>query len=173
MAQERTGLIEFEGVDRTIVGPDIQVGDPAPEFVVIGNDWSEIQPIQESTGKVRVLAAVLSLDTSVCDTETRRFNEEATALGEDVEVYVISTDLPFTQARWCGAAGVERVTTASDTIRTDFGTKYGCLIKDLRFLRRAVFVINREGSVVYSDYMPILGQEPDYEAVLAAVREAL
>jgi thiol peroxidase len=173
MAQERTGLIEFEGVDRTIVGPDIQVGEPAPGFVVIANDWSEIQPIQESAGKVRVFAAVLSLETSICDTETRRFNEEATALGDDVEVYVISTDLPFTQSRWCGAAGVERVTTASDMVHTDFGAKYGVLVKDLRFLRRAVFVVDREGTVVYSDYMPVLGQEPDYEAVLAAVREAL
>ena len=173
MAQERTGLLEFKGVDRTIVGPDIQVGEAAPEFVVVGNDWSEIQPIQDSAGKVRVLAAVLSLETSVCDTETRRFNEEATALGDDVEVYVVSTDLPFTQERWCGAAGVERVTTASDMIHTDFGTKYGCLVKDLRFLRRAVFVVDRGGTVVYSDYMPVLGQEPDYEAVLAAVREAL
>lgn len=173
MVKERTGLIQFDGVDHTVVGEDVVVGQMAPAFSAVGQDWSEINAIQASQGKVRVLASVPSLETSVCDRETRRFNEEAVNLGEDVHIFAISMDLPFTQKRWCGAAGVDRVTTLSDHKYADFGPKYGVLIKEKRLLRRAVFVVDRQGKVVYADYMPALGEEPDYDEVLAAVEKAL
>jgi thiol peroxidase len=173
MTNERFGLIKFDGVDQTIIGPDIKAGDKAPDFVAVGQDWSEAHPLQTSAGEVLILAAVPSLDTSVCDLETRRFNKEATQLGPLVHIYVISMDLPFAQKRWCGAAGVDRVTTLSDSVHADFGTRYGCLIKEKRLLRRAVFVIGRDGKVAYADYMAALGNEPRYDNVLAAVKGAL
>lgn len=173
MSVERNGLIDFHGKDQTVVGPDIEVGQEAPAFKAVANDWSHVDPINDFPGKVRVLSAVLSLETAVCDTETRRFNEEAVALGEDVVIFTLSHDLPFTQARWCGAAGVERVITLSDSALDEFGPKYGVRLKEMRVLRRAVFVVDRDGKVTYADYMPALGVEPDYETVLAAVREAI
>lgn len=173
MSIERKGLIEFGGEDQTVVGPDIEVGGEAPAFKAVANDWSQIDPISDYEGKVRVLSSILSLETSVCDTETRRFNEEAAALGEDVAIFVLSHDLPFTQERWCGAAGVDQVVTLSDHALDEFGPLYGVRLKEMRVLRRAVFVIDREGKVTYADYMPALGVEPDYEAVLAAVQDIL
>jgi len=173
MALERFGLIQFGGADQTVVGPDIKPGDSAPDFVAIGQDWAEVRPLKASAGMVIVLAAVLSLDTSVCDRETRRFNTEASSLGPDVQIYVVSTDLPFTQKRSCVAAGIDQVTTLSDHLHADFGSRYGCLIKEMRILRRAVFVIGRDGTVTYADYMPVLGNEPRYDDVLAAVKKAL
>lgn len=173
MTNERFGLIKFDGVEQTVIGPDIQPGQKAPDFAAIGQDWSEVRPLQASAGEVLILAAVPSLDTSVCDLETRRFNTEATQLGPRVHIYVISMDLPFAQKRWCGAAGVDRVTTLSDSVHADFGARYGCLIKEKRLLRRAVFVVGRDGRVTYADYMAALGDEPRYADVLAAVKKAL
>lgn len=173
MANERFGLIKFDGVEQTIIGPDIKPGDAAPDFVAIGQDWREVRPLQAGAGKVIVLAAVLSLETSVCDRETRRFNTEASQLGPDVLIYTLSMDLPFTQKRWCGAAGIDQVTTLSDHLHADFGSRYGCLLKEMRILRRAAFVVGRDGKVTYADYMPVLGNEPRYDDVLAAVKKAL
>ena len=173
MTIERNGLIEFRGEDQTVVGPDIEVGAEAPAFKAVANDWTQVDPISDHPGKVLVLSSILSLETSVCDTETKRFNEEAAALSEDVAIFVLSHDLPFTQERWCGAAGVDQVVTLSDSALDEFGPKYGVRLKELRVLRRAVFVVDRDGIVTYVDYMPALGVEPDYEAVLAAVRDAL
>jgi thiol peroxidase len=173
MTVERTGLIDFKGKDQTVVGADIEIGAKAPAFKAVANDWSKIDPINDYPGKIRVLSSILSLETSVCDIETKRFNQEAAALGEDVAIFVLSHDLPFTQERWCGAEGVDQVVTLSDSALDDFGPKYGVRLKELRVLRRAVFVVDRDGTVTYADYMPALGVEPDYEAVLAAVREVL
>jgi len=173
MGTERFGIIQFGGVDQTVVGPDLAAGRKAPEFTATTQDWAEVQALSSTAGKVRVLAAVPSLDTPVCDRETRRFNQEAVALGEEVRILVISTDLPYAQKRWCGAAGVEQVTTLSDHMRAEFGAKYGCLIKEKRLLRRAVFVVGRDDRIVYAAYMRALGDEPDYGAVLAAVRRSL
>ncbi len=170
---ERRGLIQFGGRDVTVVGADITVGQQAPEFTVTAQNWQPFHGLADTAGKVRIIAAVPSLDTAVCDRETRRFNEAAAALGEDIAILVISTDLPFAQKRWCGAAGIEQVTVLSDHKDVDFGVKYGVLMKEVRVLRRAVFVVNREGKVVYVEYMPALGEEPDYEAVLQAARQAL
>ncbi len=173
MTIERKGIVQFHDQDQTIVGPDLKPGDAAPDFAAVTTGWKTIRPLQESAGKVCILATLLSLETSVCDRETRRFNEEASALGPDVHTYVLSTDLPFTQARWCGAAGIERVSTLSDHARVDFGTQYGCLLKEARILRRAAFVVGRDGRIVYAAYLPALGDEPDYTEVLAAARQAV
>ncbi|HLB63260.1 MAG TPA: thiol peroxidase [Anaerolineales bacterium] len=171
MAGERTTKIN--GVDFAVIGTEIRVGQKAPEFTGSAPDWSRVQALESSKGMVRVLAAAPSLETSVCDRETRRFNVEAANLSSDVRIFVISADLPYTQKRWCGAAGVDRVVTLSDNMEAEFGTKYGCLIKARRILSRAVFVVGRDDKVVYAAYMPALGDEPDYEAVLAAARSAL
>lgn len=173
MPVERTGVMEVGGKPATIIGRDIVVGQLAPEFTVSNLDWSTFRGLGDTQGKVRIIASLPSLDTSVCDRETRRFNTEAAALDEDIVILVISTDLPYTQKRWCGAAGIDQVLVLSDHQDASFGEKYGVLIKERRILRRAVFVVDRNDNVVYVDYMPVLGDEPDYEAVIAAARQAL
>ena len=173
MATERYGLIQVGGKDATVIGDDVAVGSKAPDFTVQALDWSVVHGLADTAGKVRVLAAVPSLDTEVCDRETRRFNQEAASLSKDVVIEVISTDLPYTQKRWCGAAGVDQVQTLSDHMTTDFGLKYGVLIKERRILRRAVFVVGKDDKLVYVAYMPKLGDEPDYGAVLEAAKRAL
>jgi len=173
MATERFGLIQVGGNDATVVGDDIKVGDTAPDFSGHALDWSTVHGISDTQGKVRILAAVPSLDTDTCDRETRRFNQEAAGLSDDIVIEVISTDLPYAQKRWCGAAGVDQVMVLSDHQTVEFGEKYGCLIKERRTLRRAVFVVNRQGQVTYVAYMPALGMEPNYEEVLEAARAAL
>ena len=135
--------------------------------------WSEVDPLDATRGQVRILAAVPSLDTAVCDLEMRRFNAEAVNLGDAVRIITVSTDLPVAQKRWCGAAGVERVVAVSDHLALEFGLKYGDLIKERRWLRRAVFVVDQADVLRYVAYMPKQGEQPDYEAVLAAVRELL
>ncbi len=173
MSSERKGIVKFAGQDVTVVGADIKAGQVAPEFTVIDNDWAEIQGLASTKGKVRIIGSLLSLNTSVCDRETRRFNEEASALGDGVAILVLSMDLPWTQKNWCGAAGVDRVHTLSDARYADFGEKYGTLVKEQRILRRAAFVVDSHDRVVYASYMPELGKEPDYAEVLAAARAAL
>ncbi len=173
MPTEKLGAIQVGGKDATVVGDEVRVGGVAPDFTVHANDWSLVRGLADTPGKVRIIAAVPSLDTEVCDRETRRFNQEAAALSKDIAIEVISTDLPYAQKRWCGAAGVEQVKTLSDHMNAEFGEKYGVLIKERRILRRAVFVVGRSGKLVYVAYMPQLGQEPDYPAVLEAARKAL
>jgi thiol peroxidase len=170
---KRKGLIKFAGQEQTIVGDDIVVGQKAPDFTIQKNDWSMSKAFKETKRKVRIIAAVPSLDTSVCDRETRRFNEEAAKLGKDVAIMVVSMDLPVAQKRWCGAAGVEQVMTVSDTVKSDFGKKYGVLMEEVRLLRRAVFVVDKKRIVKYAAYMPTNGDEPNYEEVLAAATAAL
>lgn len=170
---ERLGLLQLGGVDVTIVGPDIIVGQQAPEFTLQDQDWNSINVLAQTKGKVRILIALPSLNTGVCDRETRRFNEAASDLDENIIIIGISTDLPFSQKNWCGASGVDRVMVISDHMETDFGKKYGCLIKERRILRRSVFVVDSDDKVVYTDYMKNLGDEPNYEAVLNAARDVL
>jgi thiol peroxidase len=170
--QERTGLVTFGGMPVTLVGPALKVGDDAPDVEVVGND---LKPVRLSTfkGKVAIVAAVASLDTGTCDVETRRFNQELSKLGDDVVVLTISMDLPFAQKRWCGAAGVEAVKTFSDHRTAAFGEAWGVLMKELRLLARAVFVVDREGDIRYVQLLSEVGDEPDYEAALKAVRDLL
>lgn len=157
----------------TIIGDDVKVGDKAPEFTSVVPGWGSVNPLQESRGKVIILCAVPSIDTETCDIETRRFNQEAANLSEDIVIYTVSTDFPFAQKRWCGAAGVDRVKLVSDVLEAEFGQKYGLLIKERRFLRRAVFIVGRDGKLTYVNYLPVLGQQPDYEEVIAAAKAAL
>ena len=173
MALERTGLIQLAGTDATIIGDDVKVGQTAPDFSVQALDWSMVRGLGDTQGKVRIIAAVPSLSTEVCDRETRRFNQEASNLSKDIVIIVISTDLPYAQKSWCGAAGVDQVMVVSDHMAAEFGEKYGCLIKERRILRRAVFVLDRQDKVTYAAYMPALGVEPNYEEVLGAARAAL
>ena len=167
---ERPGIVTLKGNPFTLVGPELKVGDLAPDFVVVANDLSPVR-LESFKGKVLVISSVPSLDTPVCDTSTRRFNEEATGLGSDVVVLTISMDLPFAQARWCGAAGVSNVQTLSDYKDASFGLNYGLLIKELRLLARAVLVLDKEGKIQYIELVKEIAQEPDYEAVLAAIKK--
>lgn len=168
--EERAGIITMKGNPLTLVGKDLQVGDPAPDFEVLDNDLSPVR-LSSYRGKVCVISSVPSLDTPVCDMETRRFNEEADKLSADVQILTISMDLPFAQKRWCGAAGVDKVVTLSDHRNASFGTAYGVLIKELRLLARAVFILDREGIVRYIQIVKEVTDEPDYDAVLEAVKK--
>jgi thiol peroxidase len=173
MTTVRTDVIKLGENFATLLGDDVKVGQNAPEFTSVVSGWKPVNPIQESKGKVIILSAVPSLDTDVCDRETRRFNEEAAKLGDDIIIYTISTDFPMAQKRWCGAAGVDKVKVVSDVLETDFGLKYGLVIKERRFLRRSVFIVGRDGKLTYVNYLPVLSQEPNYEEVINAAKEAL
>jgi thiol peroxidase len=170
MAQERTGVILFKGNPMTLLGPDIKVGDKAPDFRVVDNG---LQPVtlKDGAGKVQLVTVVPSLDTPVCDTMTRKFNEEAGKLTGDLAVYTISMDLPFAQKRWCGNAGIEKVKTLSDYQDRSFGENYGVLIKELKLLARAVFVIGKDGRIAYREIVKEVTSEPDYAAALSAARK--
>lgn len=176
---ERFGLMSLGGQPATIIGADVKVGQTAPPFSAqvgawAGMDlWQAVAPLAATAGKVRILAPVPSLDTNTCNIETRRFNEEAAALSDDIVIITISADLPPAQKRWCGAAGVERVRVVSDHMAMEFGERYGTLMKERRWLRRAVFVVDRADRIVYADYMPKTSDEPNYADVLAAARQAL
>ena len=165
----RPGAATFQGNPLTLVGDVPVVGKPAPNATLVGAGLKPVQ-LTDYTGRTVVLVTVPSLDTPVCDTETRRFNREAVALGDKVAVLVVSTDLPFAQARWCGAAGVDRVVPLSDHKDVALGLAYGVLIQELRLLARCVFVIGADGVLRYVQVVKEITQEPDYEAVLKAVR---
>lgn len=169
---ERTGIITFKGNPFTLLGPELKVGAKAPDFVVVDNALAPVT-LASSTGKIRVISAVPSLDTPVCDTETRRFNQEAASLPGDVLVLTVSLDLPFAQKRWCGAAGIDKVITLSDYRERSFGQNYGVLIKELLLLTRAIFVIDANDTIRYIQIVPEVTAEPDYEAVLSAVQRLL
>jgi len=170
--QERAGVITFKGDPLTLVGSEVKVGDKAPAFEVLTND---LQPATLDTwaGKVRIVSVVPSLDTPVCDTQTRKFNEAAAELGPNAIVLTISMDLPFAQARWCGAAGVDRVVTLSDHRDASFGRAWGLLIEKLRLLARAVYAVDKDGVVRHAQVVPEVTNEPDYDAALAAARALL
>ena len=170
--EERSGIITSGGNPLTLLGKEIKVGDQAPDFRVLDND---LKPVSLATysGKTILISSVPSLDTSVCDMETRRFNEEAGKLGDDVIILTISMDLPFAQKRWCGAAGVDRVITLSDHREADFGIKYGVLIKELRLLARAVFLVDKERVIRYVEIVPEVSSEPNYEAAMEAISQNL
>jgi thioredoxin-dependent peroxiredoxin len=167
---ERKGVITFKGGPLTLAGNEVKVGDAAPDAALLGNDLSPVQ-ISSYRGKVVILSVVPSLDTPVCDIQTRQFNQRGAALSKDVEILTVSMDLPFAQARWCGAAGVQRVRTLSDHRDASFGNAYGLLIKELRLLARAVLVVDRGGKITYLQIVPEVTSEPDYEAALAAAKK--
>lgn len=171
MIEERQGEVTMKGNPLTLLGPRIEANEDAPEFTALKNLMTPAT-LSESEGKVRILLSVPSLDTPVCSIETKRFNDEASKLGGDVLVHVISVDTPFAQARWCGAEGVSNVQPLSDFRDRDFGKKYGVEIKGLGIYARAAFVVDRQGVVVYSEYVPEVAEEPNYEAILQAARAA-
>ena len=152
--EKRTGVVTFAGNPITLVGPEIKVGQQAPDFTVLSND---LQPktLKDYEGKVKVISVVPSLDTGVCD---------------DVVVLTISMDLPFAQKRWCGAAGVDKVETLSDHKDASFGTNYGFLIEELRLLSRGVVVINKDNKVTYVEYVPEVTQAVNFDAALEAIK---
>jgi thiol peroxidase len=171
MAEERKGAVTMRGNPMTLVGPEIKAGQKAPAFTAVGKGLAQVGS-DSFKGKVTILSAVPSLDTPVCDTETRRFNQEAANLPGDVQIVTLSMDLPFAQARWCGAAGVDKVSTLSDWQTAEFGQKYGALIKELHLLTRAVFVVDKNNNVTHVEYVKEITQEPNYEAALDAARKA-
>jgi thiol peroxidase len=173
MAEKRTGEVTLKGGAITLLGPRIEANEDAPEFVS-RKDLVTPVSLSESTGKVRILLSVPSLDTPVCAIETKRFNQEAAALGEDVLIQVISVDTPFAQSRWCGAEGVSNVQTLSDFRKDrEFGEKYGVEIDGLGIYARAAFVVDRQGVVVYSEYVSEVANEPNYAEILEAAKAAV
>ncbi|QSV46953.1 thiol peroxidase [Geobacter benzoatilyticus] len=170
--QERSGIITFKGNPMTLVGPALNVGDKAPAFTAVDTGLAPVS-LADFSGKIKIISAVPSLDTPVCDTETRRFNQEAAALPDNTVLLTVSMDLPFAQKRWCGAAGIERVKTLSDYRDRAFGLAYGVLIKELMLLSRVIFVIDSTDTIRYIQIVPEVTSEPDYAAVLAAAKTLL
>lgn len=170
LTREKAGAVTFKGNPMTLLGEDALVGGEAPDFRVVDTDLKPVT-LKDSAHKVRLITVVPSLDTGVCDTMTRTFNQKAAQLPEDVVVYTVSMDLPFAQKRWCGNAGIEKVKTLSDYQDRSFGLAYGVLIKELMLLARAVFVIDRQGKIAYREIVPEVTMEPDYEAALEAVKK--
>lgn len=162
--------VTFKGNPVTLIGKEVKVGDTAPDFTVLANDLSPVT-LKDTDGKVRIISVVPSLDTGVCDSQTRKFNEEAAKAG-DVVVMTVSMDLPFAQKRWCAAAGLENVITVSDHRDASFGEAYGVLMKELRLLARAVFVVDSNNKVTYVEYVPEGTTHPQYEAALEAAKAA-
>jgi thiol peroxidase len=170
--EERSEAFVWGDKKMTVIGRQLSAGDAAPEFTVLANDFSEVH-LSDSAGKVRLVSVVPSLDTSVCDTQTRRFNQEAAGVDPDVVILTISADHPITQKRWCGAAGVDQLQVLSDYMEMGFGLAYGTWIKERRLEQRAIFVIDKNDTIRYTEYVPIIGQYPDYERALTAVTSAL
>ena len=171
MAQERKGAVTFKGNPLTLIGPEIKVGSKAPDFQVLGGDLSTVT-LQNFKGKTKLISVVPSLDTPVCDQQTRRFNEEAAKLPADVQVLTISMDLPFAQKRFCSTAGINKIQTLSDHRSASFGEAYGTLIKELRLLARSIFVIGPDDKVQYVEYVKEVTNHPNYEAALSVFKTA-
>lgn len=167
---ERPGATTLRGNPLTLLGPELKAGDPAPAFEAVDNS---LQPVtlEKTTGKVRIFSVVPSLDTPVCDAQTKRFNEAAAQLPE-IDIYTVSMDLPFAQKRWCGAFGVDRVKMLSDHKSGSFGENYGTLIKELRIESRAIFVVDKDNTIRHAEYVKEVADHPNYETALAAARAA-
>ena len=166
--EERNGVVTFAGNPATLLGPEIKVGDKAPDFTVVDNS---LQPktLNDFPG-LKLISVVPSLDTGVCDAQTRRFNQESANL--DATILTISVDLPFAQKRWCGAAGIDKVITLSDYQTMSFGSAYGTYLKGLRLEARAIFVVNEDNIVTYVEYVKEVTDHPDYDKAIEAVQAA-
>jgi thioredoxin-dependent peroxiredoxin len=170
--EERTDVTTFKGNPVTLLGPALKTGDRAPDFLVVNTSLSPIK-LSDFQGKIKIISAVPSLDTPVCDAETRRFNQEAAKLPDNVVVLTVSLDLPFAQSRWCGAAGIDRVTLLSDYQDRSFASAYGVLIKELKLLSRSIFVVDSGDTIRYIQHVPEITAEPDYAAVISAAKGLL
>lgn len=167
---ERPGATTLKGNPLTLLGPELKVGDKAPDFKAVDDSLKPVDLAATGSG-VRIFSVVPSLDTPVCDAQTKRFNEEAGKLG-DIKIYTFSMDLPFAQKRWCGAMGVDHVKMVSDHREGSFGQAYGTLIKEMRILSRAIFVLDKNNVIRHVQYVKEVGDHPNYEAALAAARAA-
>lgn len=165
---ERPGATTLKGNPLTLIGPELKAGDAAPNFEVVDTG---LQPVTlEKTGKkARVFSVVPSLDTPVCDMQSKRFNDEAAKL-PNIDFYTISMDLPFAQKRWCGAFGVDNLKMVSDHKSASFGSNYGTLIKELRIESRAIFVVDPNNKIIHAEYVKEVAEHPDYEAALSAAK---
>ncbi|KAA0252975.1 thiol peroxidase, partial [Deltaproteobacteria bacterium PRO3] len=166
---ERTGVITYLGGPLTLVGPEVEAGDRAPDFTVLDNGLGA-KTLADFAGKTLVISVTPSLDTPICDAQLRRFNDEAARIGDDVAVLNVSMDLPFANKRFCSVAGIEKALTLSDHRDASFGTAYGVLIKELRLLARAIFVVGKDGVVKHAEIVPEVTHHPDYDKALAAAR---
>jgi thiol peroxidase len=167
---ERPGATTTKGNPLTLLGPELQSGDYAPDFSVVDGTLSTVN-LEKTGHNVRIISVVPSLDTPVCDLQTKRFNEEAAQL-PGVDILTVSMDLPFAQKRWCGAFGVDRIKMLSDHRSGSFGEAYGTLIKDLRIESRAIFVLDKENIIRYVEYVKEVADHPNYDAALAAAKAA-
>ena len=172
MAQERPSAVTFKGNPLTLVGPELKAGQKAPAFQLTANDLSTAT-LAASAGKTRLISVVPSLDTPVCDMQTRRFNQEAAKLPADIVVLTVSMDLPFAQKRWCGAAGVDKITTLSDYKDHSFGPAYGVRIKELGLLARSIFIVDPSNTIRYVEYVKEVTNHPNYDAALDALKAAV
>ncbi len=166
---ERENVVKMKGNPLTLIGPELKQGELAPDFICVETLGSEITLGDFGDG-IKVFNVVVSVDTPVCDVQIRRFNEEAAGLSDSVHIVTMSMDLPFAQSRYCAAAGIERVRTASDYQHASFGEAYGVLIKENRLLARAIFVLDRSNVITHLEYVSDIVNEPDYDAALAAIR---
>ncbi len=164
----RTSAITLRGNPKNVIGPELKVGDTAPDFEVVDTTLKPVTLADTGNG-VRIFSVVPSLDTPVCDMQTKRFNEEAAAL-PNVKIFTISMDLPFAMKRWCGAMGVDNLVMLSDHRTGSFGTAYGCLIEDLRIHARSIFVIDGNNVIRHVEYVTEVGNHPDYDAALSAAK---
>jgi thiol peroxidase len=165
--------MDFFGQSVTIIGQDLVPGSVAPDFIAQRFDWTLVNAIKNTEGKVRIIGSLPSLNTPVCDKETRRFNEIADTLGDDVLIIMISMDLPWTQKQWCTASRVDQILVLSDHINADFGIKYGVLLEEPRILRRAIFVVDSTNVIRSADYMQTLAEEPDYDTVIQVAKQTV
>lgn len=172
MSAERTGVATLKGNPITLIGPELKVGDKAPEFQ-LNKSLVDVVGLEQFAGKVKLISVIPSIDTGVCDAQTRRFNEEASKLGEQAAMITVSVDLPMAQARWCGAAGVDNVVMLSDYKDNNFGKSYGVLIKELHLDMRSIFVVDTDNTIRYVEYVSEMTEHPNYEQALAAVKALL
>jgi thioredoxin-dependent peroxiredoxin len=169
MAQERKNAVTFKGGPLTLIGPELKAGDKAPDFKLIDTGLKPVT-LADSKGKTRLISVVPSIDTPVCDLQTKRFNEEASKLPAHVVVLTVSMDLPFAQARWCGAVKADKVQMLSDYQEHSFGQAYGVLIKELKLLSRAIFVVGPDDKIQYVEYVKEVTEHPDYDKALSAIK---
>ncbi len=169
---ERKGVVTFKGGPLTLSGDEVKVGQKAKDFKALDSNLSE-KTLADFRGKIKLIASVPSLDTPVCDTEIKRFNDEASKLSKDLAIIFISMDLPFAQKRFCQEFDINKVKTLSDHRDADFGVKFGVLIKELRLLARAIFILDKDDNVKYVEYVKELGNPPNYDAALKILKEVI
>lgn len=170
----RSGAVTFKGNPLTLAGNEVKVGQPAPDFKLhyFEGGMKELK-LADLKGKPTMLSVVPSLDTPVCQTQTKTFNQKLGELADKVNAVTVSLDLPFAQNRFCGAEGIKNMRSASDYQDRNFGQSYGTLIEELKIMSRAVFVLDKNGKVVYAQYVPEVASEPDYDPALKALQGQL